>query len=91
MRLLVRLQVFLKFPACQTGRTAALTRQEADSVSGDLGDCADENNETFAKRHSEREREREREQRQGVGGGVQALRKGLLTRQEDNTSDHSKR
>lgn len=60
MRLLVRLQVFWKFPACQTGRTAALTRQEADSVSGDLGDCADENNETFAKRHSEREREGKR-------------------------------
>lgn len=46
---------------------AALTRQEVDLESGDLGDCADENNETFAKRHSEREREKG--QRWHGGGG----------------------
>lgn len=61
--LLVQVQIFWKFPACKTGRTAALTRQEADSVSGDLDNCADENNETFAKRHSERERGKESDSR----------------------------
>lgn len=60
---------------CETP-CAVLTLQDVDSVSGDLGDCADKNNETFANRHS--------------GRPLRAFR-WVLTLQEDNILDQFRR
>lgn len=60
-----------------------------DLEPSDLGDCADKNNETFAKRHSEKREGKRATTAGGRRGGPRALRWELLKGQKD-TSDHSK-